>query len=138
MSYTRQNHYIAAYLRRHLTHIRQWDRRGTMEWVKWFIAHGRCLCVTDGRKLVGVTLVRLVDDPGQAEAAYLDTGGAVAYIEATACERGNMPYLFTLLCEHFPSADQMAWVRSKHHNRPFVSPLAKVAPHLSKSTPGIL
>lgn len=119
--HSRQCHYIAAYLRRHLAYIRAWDRQGTLEWVRWFIAHGRCLSITDGNQLVGVSLVRLVDEPGQAHACYCDTGGHIAYIEVTACERGNMPYLFTLFRQTFPQADKMAWMRAKYGNRPVIT-----------------
>jgi hypothetical protein len=127
--YTRECHYIAAYLRRHLSYIRNWDRKGTLAWVKWFIAHGRALTITEGNKLVGVTLVRLVDQPEQAIGYYTDTGGDCAYVEVTACEKGMMPYLFTLLCQTFPNADKMAWVRSKYSNRPVIVPMTK-AKHL--------
>lgn len=135
MSHSRENHYIAAYLRRHLPHIRAWDGLGTMEWVRWFIAHGRCLTVTDGRKLVGVSLIRCLDNKEQAETPYTDTGGKTAYVEATACKKGNIPYLFTLFCRTFPQVNQLAWVRSKHNNRVFSSEIGKVAHHLNKSKP---
>lgn len=134
MSHTRENHYIAAYLRRHLDHIRGWSQHGTMEWVRWFIAHGRCLTITDGKKLVGVTLVRCLDNKEQAEAPYADTGGKTGYIEATACQNGNMPYLFTLFCRTFPQVEEMVWVRSKHNNRVFSSAIGKVTKHLDKLT----
>lgn len=123
MSPNRQAHYIAAFLRRHLDYIRGWDRAGTMAWVRWFMAHGRALMVTDKNHLVGVTLVRLVDEPAQAHGCYVDTGGPIAYIEATACEKGHMPHLFTLFRHTFPQADRMAWMRAKYGNRPVIVPI---------------
>lgn len=138
MSPNRQCHYIAAYLRRHLTYIRCWDRARTMEWVSWFMNHGRALMVTEGNHLVGVTLVRLVDQPEQAIGHYFDCGGRTVYIEVTACDHGKMPYLFTLLKQTFPHADRMAWVRSKYNNRPVVTDMKKAAKLFAiKPVPGL-
>lgn len=123
--YSRQCHYIAAYLRRHLPFIRNWDGQATLAWVRWFIEHGRAIAIMDGRKLVGVALVRLVDNPEQANEHYSDTGGKLAYIEVTVCRDGMMPYLFTHFRRTFPLADRMAWVRSKHHNRPVSTDMKK-------------
>lgn len=127
MAYARDTHYVAAFLRHHLPILRGWSRDGTLRWVKWFMCHGRALLIKDGRKLVGVTLVRLVDTKDQAATDYLDTGGRLAYIEVTACHNGLMPHLFQLLRTTFPHADTMAWARSKYHNRPVTVPMAKAA-----------
>jgi hypothetical protein len=131
MSPNRQCHYIAAYLRRHLDYIGSWDRAVTMQWVKWFIGHGRALMLTDGRKVVGVTLVRLMDEPEQATGHYFDNDGHIAYIEVTACDHGYMPYLFTLFRQTFPRADKMAWCRNKHGNRPVMADMKAMANRLA-------
>jgi hypothetical protein len=127
MAYARDTHYVAAFLRRHLPILKDWTREGTLQWVKWFMCHQRALLVKDGPKLVGVTLVRLVDTNDQAATDYLDTGGRLAYIEVTACQKGIMPNLFNLLRQTFPHADRMAWARSKYNNRTIAVPMAKAA-----------
>ena len=66
MPYSRDTHHIAAYMRRHFDHVRKWSREGTLQWVKWFLCHGRAISLTNGHKMVGVVLVRLVDQPEQA------------------------------------------------------------------------
>lgn len=123
--YARDTIYTAAFLRRHLPQLRQWTDEGTLQWVKWFMCHERALLVKRGRKLLGVTLVRLVHTKEQAATDYSDTGGPIAYIEVTACAPGVMPALFMLFRHTFPNADRMAWARSKYNNRPIVVPMAK-------------
>lgn len=127
MTYARDTIYVAAFLRRHLPELRQWTTEGTLQWVKWFMCHGRALLIKRGKRLLGVTLVRLVDTREQAAIDYTDTGGKLAYIEVTACAPGIMPALFILLRRTFPTADRMAWVRGKHNNRPVIVPMAKAA-----------
>lgn len=125
--YARDTIYVTAFLRRHLPQLRSWSAEGTLQWVKWFMCHRRALLIKDGRRLMGVTLLRLVDNNEQAGTNYADTGGRVAYIEVTACRNGIMPNLFKLFRETFPHADTIAWARSKYNNRPITVPMAKAA-----------
>ena len=123
MSPLRESYYIAAYLRRKLPFIAAWDAKATVAWVQWFMRHNRAIALYSHRRLVGVVLVRLVDDARQAATDYADTGGKMAYIEVTAARNGAMPALFHSLRASFPHTDTMAWVRSKFQNRPCVIPM---------------
>ena len=130
MSPVRESHYIAAYLRRKFDFIRKWTRRGTLLWVQWYMRHGRCLTMYLKGRLVGVTMLRFLDEPMQGLTDYFDTGGRVAYIETTACDRGMMPPMFKHLRLTFPALDTICWVRSKHQNRPVIFPISRVTPKL--------
>lgn len=131
MSPERESRYITAYLRRRLPFMKSWDPATTVRWVQWFMRMGRAVVLGSDGRLIGVVLVRLVDDPKDATDPYKDTAGRVLYVEATACEPGMMPVLFKQLRASFPAADTISWVRSKHGNRPFVAPINQVAPRFA-------
>jgi len=123
-TYSRDVHIIAAFLRRSLPHVAKWEREGTLAWVKWFVAHGRAVTLRRGSRIIGVVLVRRVSSQEQANTDYADDGGPIAYIEAAAARDGCLKSLFGWFQTNNADIKTIAWVRSKHANRPFISPIS--------------
>lgn len=125
MKHSRDTMIAAAYLRHRLPFMKAWDVAATRRWVGWFMAHGRAIMTWNGRRIVGVALVRLLDNASRALDPWADTDGRIAYIEVAACEKGTLPHLFYLFRHTFPHASHMSWVRSKYNNRPITITMAK-------------
>lgn len=127
MIYPQPTREMASLIREELSFCETWDRDRLNAWVQWFINAGRYYAISKDGKLVGLALVRLVDNEEQCNEHYRDTGGKICYVEATVCgEQGGMKELFGMMWDDVGKfAEKIAWVRHKYENRVLITDMDK-------------
>lgn len=92
---------IAAFLKRHLRHVRDWPRDKIVPWVAWFVAHDRIITLTDDAdRLRGVALGRFVQSVAdvRGRALFDEPAAPVVWIDAIAVNHpAALPQLVALL-----------------------------------------
>ena len=110
---------MAELVRENLAFCSEWSRERLMEWIQWFINNDRYYAVSDGKSLVGLTLVRFVDREEDCHEYYRDTEGPICYVEMTVCDHPDaLRLMYRMLWNHLgKNAKKMAWVRHKYGER---------------------
>ena len=119
---------------RNLEHCRKWEPATLLRWVEWFIVKKRYWTVIRDGELVGVGLVRFVDDEDGCREDYTDTGGKGCFVDtAVAQGDGVLKELYTKMFNDIGhQADTMAWVRPKHDDKIVCVPMERARRRLIK------
>ena len=122
------------FYRKHLAHCRDWEVSTLLKWVEWFIVKGRYYVVIRDGELVGLSLVRFVDDEAGCRKDYTDTGGKVCFVDATvATGKGALKELYTKMFNEIGhKCETMAWVRPKHNDKIVCVPMESARRRLIK------
>jgi len=85
-------------------------------------------------ELVGLSLVRFVDDEAGCRKDYTDTGGKICFVDATVVtSKGVLKELYTrMFYEIGHKCETMAWVRSKYNDRVVCVPMERARRRLIK------
>jgi hypothetical protein len=135
MIYPQPTREMASLIREELSFCETWDRDRLNAWVQWFVNAGRYYAISRDGSLVGVALIRLVDNEEQCHEHYVDTGGQICYVEATVCsEPGGMGEMFGMMWDDVGEfTKKIAWVRSKHDNRVLVTDMERAKRRLMRN-----
>lgn len=123
---------IAAFIKRHWPACRLTPRDILVSWVEWYVNDGRCGVVLFRGKIIGVGLVRLLEEKKQQVNEYAHfEGGEIAWIELVVCkQRRAMQALWGLMLGRCKGVTQVGWKRRKYTARMRLLPLESVSPKL--------
>jgi len=128
VQYPKSTEDMADLISANLDFCSDWGRDRLLDWVQWFVNNDRYYAITVGGKLVGLTLVRMVDTEEQCHEHYKDTEGPICYIElAISRYPKSLNEMYRMIWNDWKEvAKRMAWARHKYDNRVTITDMKKV------------
>ena len=117
--YPKKTKEMADLLMGSLDFCSEWSRERLLDWLQWFVNKDRYYAVEAGGKLVGLALIRMVDNEEQCNEHYKDTEGPICYIEAAISRYPrSLNEMYRMIWDDWKGiAEKMAWMRHKYNNR---------------------